>query len=732
LTAMMGERPLSVLTATAQTQVVGKRHYGKKAVAAGGGGGADAAALNRENFQPVLLWQGRVPLDAKGHARIAVPLSDALTRFKLVAIATDGASRFGTGETAVRAAQDLSIFAGLPPLVREGDQYGAIFTLKNGADKPMKVTAEVALTPAIATGRPQTVTIPAGGAVPVMWTLTAPMGVADLRWQVRARSSDGKAADAITVSQTVAPLVPVDVWAATLTRVGGGTLPIAPPEGALPGRGQVLVRLEDSLAPPLDGVSAFMRAYPYSCFEQRLSRIVATGDTAGWAILAAEMPTYQAGDGLLRFWPSDSLEGSESLTAYVLAMASEAGLPIPAAPRARMIEGLRAVIDGRVRHESYGDIRLRRLAAFAALARAGAATPAMLGQLGIGPEDMPTGPLADYLTALDRVPGLANAAALRQAGERVLRTRLVYEGTRLDLADRDRAPWWLLASADEAAIKALIAVTGRPGWQDEAPRMMAGVALRQRRGRWDTTPANAWGVIAARKFAGVYPASAVAGTTRLSLGGTSVSRGWPLAASQRSVSLPLPAAPAALSLSQEGGAGPWAVVQLSAAVPLKSPVFAGYQLSRRVDVLQAKKKGQLTRGDVLRVTLTVDATAERNWVVVSDPLPPGATVIGGQANQSQLLGAQASDGGGARFNATDADGKAWEIQAGVSAAYIERGRDAWRAYFDWVPRGRFVVSYVVRLNGTGRFALLPSRVEAMYSPAINAQLPNAPVSIAAN
>ena len=732
LSAMMGERSLSVLTSTAQTQVVGKRHYGKKAVAAGGGGGADAAALNRENFQPVLLWQGRVPLDAKGHARVAVPLSDALTQFKLVAIATDGADRFGTGETAVRAAQDLSIFAGLPPVVREGDQYGAIFTLKNGADTPMTVTAEVALTPAIATGRPQTVTIPAGGAVPVMWSLTAPAGIADLRWQVRARAQNGKAADAITVSQSVAPLVPVDVWAATLTRVGGGTIPIAPPEGALAGRGSVLVRLEDSLAPPLDGVTAFMRAYPYTCFEQRLSRIVATGDSAGWATLSAEMPTYLAPDGLLRFWPSESLSGSESLTSYVLAMTSEAGLPLPPAARGRMIEGLRAVLDGRVRHEDYGDVRLRRLAAFTALARAGAATPAMLGQLGINPAEMPTGPLADYLVALDRVPGLANGAALRQAGESELRKRLVYEGTRLDLSDRDRAPWWLLASADEGAIKALIAVLGRPGWQDEAPKMMSGVALRQRRGRWDTTPANAWGVVAARKFAAVYPAAAVAGTTRLALGNASASRAWPLASDQRSVTLPLPATPAPLTLAQSGGAGPWAVVQLSAAVPLKAPVFAGYQLSRRVDVLQAKKKGQLTRGDVIRVTLTVDANAERNWVVVSDPLPPGATVIGGQANQSQLLGAQASGGGGVRFGATDADGKRWEIQAGVSAAYVEAGRDAWRAYFDWVPRGRFVVSYVVRLNGTGRFALPPSRVEAMYSPAINAQLPNAPVAIAAN
>jgi uncharacterized protein YfaS (alpha-2-macroglobulin family) len=66
LTAMMGERPLSVLTSTAQMQVVGKRHYGKKAVEAGGGGGGDLSGLNRENFQPVLLWKGKVALDAQG------------------------------------------------------------------------------------------------------------------------------------------------------------------------------------------------------------------------------------------------------------------------------------------------------------------------------------------------------------------------------------------------------------------------------------------------------------------------------------------------------------------------------------------------------------------------------------------------------------------------------------------------------------------------------------------
>ncbi|OQW39988.1 MAG: alpha-2-macroglobulin [Proteobacteria bacterium SG_bin5] len=708
LTAMMGERSLSVLTATAQTQVVGKRHYGKKAVAAGGGGGDAAAAINRENFQPVLLWRGHVPLDAQGRARVAVPLSDALSRFKLVAIATQGAGAFGTGETAVRAAQDLSIFAGVPPIARAGDQFGAIFTLKNGSTKPMRVTAEVALTPAVATGRPQTVVIPAGGAAPIMWTLTAPPSPGTLRWQVRARAEGQPATDSISVTQQIEPLVPVETWAATLTRVGGAPLLLAPPTGALPGRGGVSVRLEDGLAPPLEGVRDYMRAYPYDCLEQQLSRIVALGDGAGWTRLAASLPSYQASDGLLRFWPSDTLEGSEALTAYVLSLTSAAGLAIPEAPRARMIDALRAVLDGRLKHESFGDARFTRFAAFAALARAGAASPAMLGQVQLTPAEMPTALLADYLMALDKL-GAANGADLRRAGEAELRRRLVYEGTRIDLSD-DAQPWWLLASEDLGAVKAALAVLGRPGWEADAPKLIVGVSLRQQRGAWDTTTANAWGAVFARGVAALYPPGAISGTTRLVLGPAEASRAWPLAAEARTVSLPLPPAREPLVMTQAGGASPWAFVALKAAVPLKAPLAAGYRLARKVELVQAKHPGRLTRGDVLRVTLTVSASAARNWVVVSDPVPPGASILGANANQSALL-AEGEPGG---------------------PSYVERGGAMWRGYFAWLGEGETRVSYTVRLNGTGRFALPPSRVEAMYSPELHAALPNAPVAVGVN
>ena len=711
LTAMMGDRPLAVLTSTAQMQVVGKRHYGRKAVEAGGGGGGDRSALDRENFQPVLLWKGRVALDAQGRAVVPVPLSDALSSFKLVAIATDGAQLYGTGTADIRTAQDLSIYAGMPTLVRSGDYYAAGFTLRNGSDRPMTVTAEATLTPRVAQGRPITVTIPAGGAAPIAWNLTAPNAQGTLRWQVSAKTVDGRAADRITVAQDVIPPWPVETWAATIARIGGATsIPITAPAGALPGLGGVDVRLSDTLAPPLAGVREYMAAYPYNCFEQRLSRIIALGDTRGWATLAGEMPTYQAPDGLLRYFPSDTLQGSEALTAYVLAITSEAGLAIPDTVRTRMIEGLKAVLDGRLRREEYGDVRLQRVAAFAALARAGAADAAMLGQLGIAANEMPTALLADYIVALDRTPGLANAAALRGQAEEVLRSRLVYEGSRIDLSDKANAPWWLMSSADEGTIKALLATLDRPGWQDEAPRMVVGTAMRQRRGHWDTTTANAWGALAVRKFAGLYPAQAIAGTTTVSLAGRSVARGWPLAAEARLVSLPLPRTPSPLLLSQAGGAGPWASVSVKAAAPLRQPLSAGYRLTRKMDVVQARNPGRLTRGDVVRVTLTVQASAERNWVVVNDPVPPGATVIGGLGGQSAMLG----EGGESE---------------GVSPAYVERGREAWRGYFAWVPAGSFTVSYTMRLNGAGRFQLPASRVEAMYSPDIRAAVPVGPVTV---
>ncbi|TFI58955.1 alpha-2-macroglobulin [Sphingomonas parva] len=717
LDGMMGERPLSVVTSTAQMQVVGKRHYGRKAVAAGGGGGGDLTDLVRTDFRPVLLWRGRVQLDSDGRASIDVPLADTLSSYRLVAVATAGGDLFGTGSAAIRTVQDLTLYAGLPPLVRSGDEFGATFTLRNGTDRAMEVTVSAEVAGARLASGAQTVNVPAGGAVPVTWRLTAPDNVEQLRWTVSARSADGGAVDRLQVDEQVVPAVPVETWAATFLRIGPAPFQVVPPSGALPGRGSIEVALSDSPSPSLAGVRAYMSVYPYTCFEQRLSRAIALDDAEMWARQTSELPAYISRRGLLRYWPGESMPGSIALTAYAMSITAEAGYDWPEESEKRLLEALEAVVDGRLTDDDEGpsDMRLLRLQALAALARNGAATPAMVERSAMPVADMPTAMLADWLVTLDRVKGAS--AQRRAAAEAALRSRIVYEGTRLDIVDKARAPWWMMVSDDEMALKAVLAAIGRRGWEADAPRMMIGVALRQQRGHWDTTPANAWGSVAARRFDAAYPRAA-SGITIGRLGGETLTRGWSVSRTGRAPARPepmvfaLPSRATPLILSHSTAPPPWATIAVRAAVPLTQPAFSGYRMTRQVSFLERKRGDALSAGDVLKVRIEVEAPVDRTWVVVEDPIPAGASIVSGGGAQSALLAGRASGG------------------SGVWPSYIERSNDAWRAYFGWMPQGRTAIEYVVRVNASGRFLLPPTRVEAMYSPEIHAALPNRPLVVA--
>ena len=70
----------------------------------------------------------------------------------------------------------------------------------------------------------------------------------------------------------------------------------------------------------------------------------------------------------------------------------------------------------------------------------------------------------------------------------------------------------------------------------------------------------------------------------------------------------------------------------------------------------------------------------------------------------------------------------------VETLHVPTGREvsfeAFRGYYDYLPRGRHVVEYTLRLNNPGRFALPPTRVEAMYAPETFGELPNAAVEVA--
>ncbi|WP_313669687.1 alpha-2-macroglobulin family protein [Sandarakinorhabdus sp.] len=684
LDAMMAPRPLGVVLATAQGQVVGKRHYGAKAVAAGGGGGA--LAMQRRDFQPVIVWVGRVKLDGNGQARVPFRLNDSLSGFRLVAIASAGPGLFGTGSASIRTTQDLQILPGIPPLVRTGDAYVATMVVRNTTARSLPVTITASADTTRWPAKP--ITLAAGAAQTIAFAATAP-AAGKLMWKLGA--SGGGATDAVQVEQIVEPAVPPAVITAALTRAG---FAVAVPAGALPDSAFVTVALSPSLGGNLSGMRAYMAAYPYDCIEQRLSKAVALGDRAMWDREVASLATWMDDRGLLRFFPNAGMRGDVDLTAYVLRLSRLSGWPLPAAEQARMLAGLRPVAEGRVA----GD----RLAALAALAGEGEAVGRMLAGFNAMPDQWGPSALLDW-RAVQLASGNGPAAAQVLAR---LRARLDDRGTVMRFTG-PADEWSLMSGRDAALARLLLVATADPAWAGDAPRLARALVQGQSQGHWDTTPANALGRLALAGFATRFEQDQVSGRTSVALGAVRQVAMWP-----NPVPIRLPATTAPLTISHAGSGQPWAMVSISAAVPASKPVANGLSLRRQIVPVRQAVPGRWSRGDVLAVRLTIQARAQTAWVALTDPVPAGATILGGGlGGRSELL----NEG---------------EASAGQTPDWVERRTGHYRAYWQQLGAAPVTVEYRIRLGSSGRFILPPAQAEAMYAPDINALMPGGTLVVA--
>lgn len=710
--AMLQRRGYQVETSTGQTQVIGKRHFGKKAVAAGGGGGRQST---RELFDTLLLWQPRVSLDADGRASVEVPLNDSLSEFRVAGIASS-AARFGTGSTSLHVRQDLQAVSGLPPLVRELDRYRAAVTLRNASGRAMQVVASARAGPQQLA--PQTLTLAAGAAAEAAWEVSAPEGVERLDWEFAATEQGGGARDRLKIVQKIEARVPLAVAQATIGRVDGAwNVDVAAPAGALPGRGGIVVGLQARLSGRPEGLRRFFETYPFVCLEQRASKAVGLRDAALWEQIVARLPTYLDADGFARYFPGDG-PGSDVLTAYLLSIAHEAGWALPEALATRLENALVGFVEGRVRRTPWAprdDLVDRKLAAIDALARRGKAKAIWLTSLEIRPEALANPALIDWLSILRRLPEAGDRAARLNAATAEVRRRLSYAGGRLVFAgEAEQSAWWRMLSGDTDAFRLVHLIADDPAWVDEAPRLLAGALQRQRRGAWWTTTANVWAGLALDKFGRVFDQVPVRGTTRATLGDAPpASVAWAGGKEDGRLSLPWPVAAGVMKLTHDGAGKPWAFVQVLAAVPATESVSNGLRVTRTVTPVEAKRPGAHSRGDLWRVRLEVEASQPLNWIVVSDPIPAGATILGDGGGRDTALAT-----GGER-----AAGGAWP-------AFVERAFAGYRAYYEFVPKGRFSTEYTLRLNNAGDFSLPPTRVEAMYAPEIFAELPNAKVVVA--
>jgi hypothetical protein len=271
----------------------------------------------------------------------------------------------------------------------------------------------------------------------------------------------------------------------------------------------------------------------------------------------------------------------------------------------------------------------------------------------------------------------------------------------------------MMVSNDSNAIRAALVLMDAPEWKQEMPPLMKGILERQQHGHWNTTVANVWGSLMLEKYKQHFEATPPSGATEASLGNARAAHQWGKGA-EPDLMLTWPSGPANIKLEHRGDGKPYATIASLAAVPVTSDVYAGYRIKKTLTPIEQKVKGQWSRGDVVRVSLEIDAQIERTWVVVNDPIPAGATALGrGLARDSSI----------ARKDEAMSEAR-W-----YGPSYEEFSYEAYRAYYEALPMRKTLVEYTLRLNNAGEFNLPVTRVEAMYAPEVFGEKPNAKLTV---
>jgi uncharacterized protein YfaS (alpha-2-macroglobulin family) len=517
------------------------------------------------------------------------------------------------------------------------------------------------------------------------------------------------------VTQAVQAAVPLRVQSSSLYRLQQSLdLPLAAPRDSLPDSGQLRATLSASLADGQTGLRDYMRRYPYACLEQKVSKAVALQDRAGWDALTAELPTYLADNGLANFFPGNDSQGSVALTAYVLSIADQSGWKLPLEVRTRMQRALAEHVAGKLelRRNTWENPVVLRLAALEALARDGKASPDLIATIKAEPATWPSSALLDWIGILQRSPQLAERDKHLRSALTALETRFNHTGKRLNFRSEARDElWWMMTSADTNAVRTLLALMPEATWKERLPQLIAGILNRQRDGRWSSTTANAWGVLALEQYRRQYETVHPSGRSFVVLGKEGRVVDWNTFPNGATAFLPLTTEISSLKLRHEGKGEPYVSVTTLAAVPISTPVRRGYGIKRSIIPIDQKTAGKWSRGDVLRVRLEIEARDEMGWVVVEDPIPAGASILASSKPRGSTLLTQ--------NESTDA----WPT-------WQERLFDTYRAYYEYLPRGRSNLEYTLRLNSDGEFQMPPTRVEAMYAAEMFGEAPNAPFVVA--
>jgi alpha-2-macroglobulin len=122
-----------------------------------GGGGLDIPeAKLRTNFPGTACWIPSVRTDSSGHAKVRFTSPDAITRYRLVAVAFSGNNQFGSAESSVMIRKPLLVLPSMGRFIRSGDRLTARAVIRNETGHDENVQVQLLLDERFSTAQPTT------------------------------------------------------------------------------------------------------------------------------------------------------------------------------------------------------------------------------------------------------------------------------------------------------------------------------------------------------------------------------------------------------------------------------------------------------------------------------------------------------------------------------------------------------------------------------------------------
>jgi uncharacterized protein YfaS (alpha-2-macroglobulin family) len=747
-------KALQVLNADSRQRIISRRVLTPKGSTDGGGGGADpGAGTLRKDFRVLAFWVGSVATDAQGRATVDVKLPESLTTYRIMAVAADRVSRFGSGDAEVRVNKPLTLKPAYPRFLAVGDRasFGAVVTSQLPAAARATATMR-SLDPGVLeiAGAGQTVTVAPGGAIEVRFDAAAKaIGRARVQMTVSAAGERDGFEDVVPVEVLVAPETAASYGEARAP-AGAATETVTVPAGIVPGFGGLHVELSSTAMVGLGEGARYLVEYPYGCAEQKASRALALllaadlgeafslpgVDPAKMRPAAqqtvTELERFQCASGGFAYWPGACHSVSPYLTAYVLQV-FKAAVDLKYDVDREVRQRAYAYLEQQLAHEPpandgwWPSYTAWQAFAVRVLAEGGRNQDSNITRLYGYRDRMPVFALA-YLHDALLAKGESTGPRVSDLRRRMANAILPEGGSaHVEELSDPYLLWFWNSNVRSTAIVLSSFVRART---EEAPirQLVRWLLAVRENGRWGNTQENAHAMQALVAYYRTFEAEVPDFRAVVTLGQQELAReefrGRSTESSGASVPMAtvIAAAPPGtsrpLTFTRDGTGTLFYTARLRYAPDVRSQqsLDSGIHVERAYEpyVENGSRPASTTyqAGDLVRVTLTFRLTKERRFVAVTDPLPAGFEAV------ESWFATTARALAGDQDRQPDLEGDEWAWWRRGGFEHVERHDDRVQLFATRLDEGEHRFSYIVRATTAGTFRTAPARAEEMYEPEV--------------